>query len=209
VADEPARGVVVNRSRLSIFIIAISVIIGGWQFGHGVYIYAKAELAQYLLAGAWEKSKQTQQPVKPWPWADTWPVARLTVPNLNVDLIVLAGDSGRTLAFGPGHNFGSVLPGDIGNSIISAHRDTHFEFLQNLSAGDEIIIENPQGVTKHFTVSNTHVIDSRDAYIPVDYDNAALTLVTCFPFNSMTSGGPLRFVVVAVESGKSLPGQLI
>ena len=198
-----------NRSRLSILIIAISVIVGGWQFGHGVYIYAKAELAQYLLAGAWEESKQTQQPVKPWPWADTWPVARLTVPNLNVDLIVLAGDSGRTLAFGPGHNFGSALPGDIGNSIISAHRDTHFEFLQNLSAGDEIIIENPQGIKKYFTVINTHVIDSRDAYIPVDYDNAALTLVTCFPFNSMTSGGPLRFVVVAVESDKYLPGLLV
>ncbi len=198
-----------NRSRLSIFIIAISVIIGGWQFGHGVYIYAKAELAQYLLAGAWEESKKTQQPVKPWPWADTWPVARLTVPTHNIDLIVLAGDSGRTLAFGPGHNFGSVLPGDIGNSIISAHRDTHFEFLQNLSAGDEIIIENPQGIKKHFTVSNTHVIDSRNAYIPVDYDNAALTLVTCFPFNSMTTGGPLRFVVVAVESDNSLPGQLV
>ena len=198
-----------NRSRLSIFIIAISIIIGGWQFGHGVYIYAKAELAQYLLANAWEESQQTHRPVKPWPWADTWPIARLQVPKHKVDLIVLAGDSGRTLAFGPGHNFGSALPGNVGNSIISAHRDTHFEFLQYIAAGDEIIIENQQGIKKHFTVSNTHVIDSRDAYIPVDYDNAALTLVTCFPFNSMTSGGPLRFAVVAVESDKYLPGQLI
>jgi len=189
----------VNRPRLSILIIAVSVIIGGWQFGQGVYIYAKAQLAQYLLASAWEESKQTQQPVKPWPSADTWPIARLQVPKLKVDLIVLAGDSGRTLAFGPGHNFGSVLPGDIGNSIISAHRDTHFEFLQNLSIGDEIIIENQKGVTKRFKVSNTHVIDSRDAYIPIDFDNAALTLVTCFPFDSITTGGPLRFVVVAVE----------
>ncbi|WP_455220231.1 class GN sortase [Kaarinaea lacus] len=198
-----------NRPRLSIFIIAISVIVGGWQFGQGTYIYAKAKFAQYLLASAWEESKQTQQPVKPWPWADTWPVARLQVPKHNVDLIVLAGDSGRTLAFGPGHNFGSVLPGDVGNSIISAHRDTHFEFLQNLSIGDEIIIENQKGVTKRFKVSNTHVIDSRDAYIPIDFDNAALTLVTCFPFDSITTGGTLRFVVVAVESQKSSPGQLV
>lgn len=198
-----------NRSRLSIFIIAISVIIGGWQFGHGVYIYAKAELAQYLLVDAWEESKQTQQPVKPWPWADTWPVARLTVPTHNIDLIVLAGDSGRTLAFGPGHNFGSVLPGDIGNSIISAHRDTHFGFLQHIAAGDEIIIENRQGAIKRYKVSITHVIDSRDAYIPIDFDNAALTLVTCFPFDSMIAGGFLRFVVVAVEKENSTPGQLV
>jgi sortase A len=209
VADEPAKGVVVNRPRLSIFIIAVSVIAGGWQFGHGMYIYAKAELAQYLLVSAWEESKQTQQPVKPWPWADTWPVARLRVAKHKVDLIVLAGDSGRTLAFGPGHNFGSVLPGDIGNSIISAHRDTHFEFLKHMSAGDEIIIENQQGITKRFTVSNTHVIDSRDAYIPTDYENAALTLVTCFPFDSIAAGGPLRFVVVAIESAMALPAQLV
>jgi len=189
----------VNRPRLSILIIAVSVIVGGWQFGQGTYIYAKAKFAQYLLASAWEESKQTQKPVKPWPWADTWPIARLQVPKHNVDLIVLAGDSGRTLAFGPGHNFSSVLPGEVGNSIISAHRDTHFEFLQNLSIGDEIVIENQKGVTKHFKVNNTHVIDSRDAYIPIDFDNAALTLVTCFPFDSITTGGPLRFVVVAVE----------
>ncbi|WP_455367027.1 class GN sortase [Kaarinaea lacus] len=198
-----------NRPRLSILIIAVCVVIGGWQFGQGVYIYAKAEFAQYLLTNAWEESKQTQQPVKPWPWADTWPVARLQVPKHNVDLIVLAGDSGRTLAFGPGHNFGSVSPGDRGNSIISAHRDTHFEFLQHIAAGDEIIIENLQGINKHFTVSNTHIIDSRDAYIPIDYDNAALTLVTCFPFDAITAGGPMRFVVVAVEKGKYIPGQFV
>ena len=208
-ANEPASGVVVNRPRLSIIVIAVALIIGGWQFGQGVYIYAKAELAQYLLASAWQESKQTQQPVKPWPWADTWPVARLTVPAHDIDLIVLAGDTGRTLAFGPGHHLASVNPGDTGNSIISAHRDTHFEFLQNLSAGDEIIVENQHGIKKTFTVSNTHVVDSRDAHIPIDYDNAALTLVTCFPFNTMTAGGPLRFVVVAVESEKSIQGQLV
>jgi len=209
VANEPASGVVVNRPRLSIIVIAVALIIGGWQFGQGVYIYAKAELAQYLLASAWQESKQTQQPVKPWPWADTWPVARLTVPAHDIDLIVLAGDTGRTLAFGPGHNLASVKPGDTGNSIISAHRDTHFEFLQNLSSGDEIIVENLHGIKKTFTVSNMHVVDSRDAHIPIDYDNAALTLVTCFPFNTMTTGGPLRFVVVAVESEKSIQGQLV
>ncbi|WP_455206567.1 class GN sortase [Kaarinaea lacus] len=198
-----------NRSRLSLIIIAIGIIIGGWQFGQATYIYAKAGVAQYLLVRAWEQSKQTRQPVKPWPWADTWPVARLTVPAHKIDLIVLAGDSGRTLAFGPGHHFGTVMPGNIGNSIISAHRDTHFEFLQYLSAGDEIIVENRQGVTKHFAVNNTHVIDSRDVYIPIDYDNAALTLVTCFPFNALTAGGTLRFVVVAVEAENAIPGQLV
>ena len=208
-ANEPASGVVVKRPRLSNIVIAIVLIIGGWQFGQGVYIYAKAELAQYLLVAAWQESKQTQQPVKPWSWADTWPIARIEVPTHNIDLIVLAGDTGRTLAFGPGLHLASAKPGEIGNSIISAHRDTHFEFLQYLSTGDEIIVENLRGIKKVFTVSDTHVVDSRVTQIPIDYDNAALTLVTCFPFNTMTTGGPLRFVVVAVESDKSIQGQLV
>ena len=92
---------VVNRPRLSVLIIAVNLTVGGWQFGQGVYIYAKAELAQYLLASAWEESKKTHQPIKPWPWADTWPIARLQVPTHNVDLIVLAGDSGRQLCHRP------------------------------------------------------------------------------------------------------------
>ena len=93
-----------KRPRLSNIVIAIVLITGGWQFGQGVYIYAKAELAQYLLVAAWQETKQTQQPVKPWSWADTWPVARIEVPTHNIDLIVLSGDIGRTLAFGPGHH---------------------------------------------------------------------------------------------------------
>ena len=208
-ANEPASGVVVNRPRHSTIVIAIALVIGAWQFGQGIYIYVKAELAQYLLASAWEESKQTQQPVKPWSWADTWPVARLTVPTHDIDLIVLAGDTGRTLAFGPGYNLASVTPGDTGNSIISAHRDTHFEFLKDVVTGDEIIVENQQGIKKVYIVSSTHVVDSRDAYISVDDDSAALTLVTCFPFDTITTGGPLRFVVVAIESEKTYPGQLV
>jgi sortase A len=198
-----------KRPRLSLVVIVISMVIGGWQFGQGLYIYAKAQLAQYLLASAWQQTKQNKQAVKPWPWADMWPVARLEVPAHKVNLIVLAGDSGRTLAFGPGHRFGSAAPGDIGNSIISAHRDTHFEFLKNLAAGDEIIIESQQGVRTHFTVSNMQIVDSRDAQIPIDYGNAALTLVTCFPFNTLTPGGPLRYVVVAVKTASTPAKHLV
>ena len=198
-----------NRPRLSIITIAVALIIGGWQFGHGVYIYAKAELAQHLLVAAWDEAKQSQQKVKPWPWADTWPVARLTVPTRDIDLIVLAGDTGRTLAFGPGFHLASAKPGEIGNSIISAHRDTHFEFLKDLSVGEKIIIENQYGIKKTYTISNMRVVDSRNTYIPVDYDNAALTLVTCYPFDAISPGGPLRYVVVAVASKPSPRKQMV
>ena len=51
------------------------------------------------------------------------PVGRLEFVRQRQSMIVLAGDTGRVLAFGPGHRPGSSLPGDSGNSVISAHRD--------------------------------------------------------------------------------------
>ena len=78
---------------------------GVWQLGLGAWIHAKAMLAQSLLETAWSETLRTGKEVKPWPWADTWPVARLTVPRLGIRRIVLAGASGSSLAFGPGHFF--------------------------------------------------------------------------------------------------------
>jgi len=190
-----------RKPRLTLLLLLVAITAGGWQFGQGVYLYFKAELAQSLLKMAWYDSIRTQQNIKPWPWADTWPVARMQVPALGVELIVLAGDSGRTLAFGPGHQFGTVQPGQVGNSIISAHRDTHFQFLQRLSVGDDVLVEDKRGAEKHFVVTDFHIVDSRIAYIPLDYDEPALTLVTCYPFNSIVTGGPLRYVVYARQIG--------
>jgi sortase A len=180
-------------------ILIIVLAIGGWQFSHGVYIYAKAAMAQYLIKTSWESAIHSDTHPKPWPWADTWPVTRMIMPKYNVDLIVLAGDSGRTLAFGPGHRYGTVLPGEIGNSMISAHRDTHFQFLQNVQVGDEFIIQSKDGTLHRFKIVNTEIVDSRKALIRTSSQSAVLTLVTCYPFNATFPGGPWRYVVYAKE----------
>ncbi|MSQ60616.1 MAG: sortase [Betaproteobacteria bacterium] len=107
-----------------------------WQASEWVYIHAKAWAAQKLIAAGWGRSLASGAGVKPWPWADTHPVARLEAPRLRVALMVLAGASSRTLAFGPGHMNGTPLPGGAGNSVLSGHRDTHFAFLRELRPGD-------------------------------------------------------------------------
>jgi sortase A len=165
--------------------------------GDGLYIYAKARVAQSLLHAAWSRTLLTGAPVAPWPWADTHPVARLIAPALDADLLVLSGASGRTLAFGPGHLAGSALPGEAGNSVITAHRDTHFRFLQQLAIGDALLIEDRNGARRHFRVRRTYVADFRALGIPRDTAMPTLTLVTCFPFDAIRPGGPLRYVVVA------------
>ena len=51
-------------------------------------INAKAARVQVLLEDAWERTRKGEAKVRPWPWADTWPVARLRVPRLDVSVIV-------------------------------------------------------------------------------------------------------------------------
>jgi sortase A len=186
-----------SRGRQRLALIALLVAAALVCFGNGVYIYAKAEVAQLLLHYAWNRTQTIGAPVKPWPWADTHPVARLIATAQDADVLVLAGASGRTLAFGPGHLDGSVEPGAAGNSVIVAHRDTHFRFLRQVAVGDEIVVEGRDGARRHFSVRRTYIADHRKLDIPRDTAVPTLTLVTCYPFEAINPGGPLRYVVVA------------
>lgn len=176
--------------------------VGAWNIGHGAYIYTKAALAQHLLRQAWIATLHGRGQVKPWPWADTYPVARLTAPEYGVDLIVLAGASGRTMAFGPGHVDGTPVPGAHGNSVLAAHRDTHFSFLKNVRRGDALMLEDPHGRMTRYAVSATRIVDQHDLSVLSDSGPDRLTLVTCYPFDAVRPGGPLRYVVIARSMGQ-------
>jgi sortase A len=177
--------------------VAALLALGFWQLGQGAYIPAKAWFAQELMQRAWLRASAGEDRAAPWPWADTWPVARLTATSHDVDLIVLAGGSGRTLAFGPGHLGASALPGEIGNMVIAGHRDTHFAFLQEVRRGDRLGIESFGGATYVYEVTGLDVVDARRGSLVLDTDVSALTLVTCYPFDALEPGGPLRYVVTA------------
>ena len=178
--------------------MACLLCLGFWQLGQGAYIPAKAWLAQELMQRAWTRAAEkddARQP--PWPWADTWPVARLSARSGKIDLIILAGGSGRTLAFGPGHLSASSLPGESGNSVIAGHKDTHFNFLRDIVIGESLVIEKIGGRKYHYTVIGIDVVDSRRGSLLLDTEAAILSLVTCYPFDEREVGGPLRYVVTA------------
>ncbi len=170
--------------------------------GHAGYMNAKAELAQVLLQRAWQQRLETGVATKPWPWADMSPVARLKVARLGINEIILSGDSGRTLAFGPGWAPSSALPGTPGLSVVSAHRDTHFAFLRNLHVGDRIEIDGGKG-SQSLRVTSMRIADSRQERIETTEDTDQLLLVTCYPFDALSAGGPLRYVVAAVPDPAS------
>lgn len=179
-----------------ILLLVFLPLCGFWFIGQGTYIHAKAVFAQLLLETAWSETLNGQKEVKPWPWADTWPVARLSAPDLGISRIVLAGASGSSLAFGPGHLFGSATPGESGNVIISGHRDTHFSFLEELKAGDHLQLQSDHN-TESYQVTDIVIIDKTKVdVIPTDLDNKLL-LITCYPFDAIQAGGPLRYIVIA------------
>jgi len=184
-----------NAKHIRLLVIALMVT-GIAFFGKGIYIYAKARLAQYLLEQAWAEAKERKEDVKPWSWADTWPVARLIVPKTGEELIILEGCSGEALAFGPGHLTGTPLPGEEGNCVISGHRDTHFRFLKDLSGGSEIIIENLNGELLTFYLEKAFITDKNDLSVISKTKKRRLTLITCYPFNDLSLLADRRFIAI-------------
>ena len=176
------------------FVLVMLAAAALWQLGIAGWIHTKAIAAQILLDRAWQQTLIKHEQSKPWPWADTWPVAELIAPEQGITQIVLAGDSGATLAFGPGHSFASATPEEHGTVMISGHRDTHFRFIQNLKKGERLILKTKSGI-HYYTVSNTQIVDNQS--YKADRSNDELILVTCYPFNSATTGGTERYLVHA------------
>jgi sortase A len=171
-------------------------------WGDAAWIHAKATLAQLLIQKAWADSVGPHwHGVKPWAWSDTLPVARIRSSRLDHDLYVLDGADGSALAFGPGHVDGTAFPGDPGTSVIAGHRDTHFSFLESLRSGDLLAVQNRRGQWIDYVVTRTVVADTTgiDRW-PIDDSRNEIHLITCYPFDAIAPGGPLRYIVIARRS---------
>ena len=160
------------------------------------WIPVKAEVAQHLLDRAWLRTLEGEEDTRPWPWADTRPVAVLEVPRLGIREVVLEGSSGRNLAFGPTLvNTTSIEHAT--DRVLSGHRDTHFSFLKELQQGDLLRLRTTAGA-QEYRVSWMETVDSRDEQLVIDNEAVRLTLLTCYPFDAPVAGGPLRRVVTAL-----------
>ena len=184
-----------HRSSLSKVVAVITLTVGVGLLADAFWLYGKAQVGQMLLSRAWAKTLEDGKDHKPWPWADHWPVARLISEEHNIDQIVLAADSGSVLAFAPGMNLQAAKPGEGGTVVISGHRDTHFRFLKNIKPEAELTLQTKGGFHR-YRIEETIIVDSRTTRIDPTLDNGQLVLVTCYPFDAIDAGGPMRFVVV-------------
>jgi sortase A len=173
---------------------------GLWLIGQGAVIPLKAAVAQILLERAFAESVASGRPVKPWPWADAAPVARIRVPRLGVEQIVLSGGSGEALAFGPTLLPGGGGLGERGTAVFAAHRDTHFRFLGQVRPGDLIEIEEVGGRRLLYRAGAGRIVRYDAFGIDRYARRPGIALVTCWPIGG-TAQGPWRYVVAAEPNG--------
>ena len=195
--------------RMAWIVASLLFVFGSWLIGQGLWIHVKAVTAQWLLHQAWEEALTTHQPVKPWPWADTWPVGRLIIPRLGINQIILADASGQSLAFGPGRvGNGNVSKDNQEDLILSGHRDTHFSFIRDVQLREKMALQSLQGGWRNFVVKKMEVVDSRSNQLIQNLGETSLQLITCYPFDVVRPGGPLRYVVTGRSVRAHIPTQV-
>ncbi len=187
------------------FAAAFILVAGACLTGRALYLHAKAELASVLIRRAWEQTLQSGRPHAPWSWADTYPIARLRIPHLGYDEIVLEGATPRTLAFGPARLLSGAGLGEAGNLVLAGHRTSWFEPLQAIAQGDTIDLEwfdsRSGGLHQRtYTVTMIRVVDPQDVGLLAPTSEDTLTLITCYPFGRGPRS-PQRFIVRACPVG--------
>lgn len=129
-----------------------------------------------------EATTTTAAPVAP-PPDDGEAIARMSIPKIGVDQIVVEGVSRDDLKKGPGHYPQTPMPGQPGNSAIAGHRTTYgqpFNRIDELVPGDEIVVTTLQG-TFRYEVSGTEIVFPDQVEVIDDQGDDRLTLTSCHP----------------------------
>ena len=148
--------------------------------------YAWMEIDQLRLQHQWREA----QILSPEHLADAVPglpasgtgaeLIRLQIPKIQLDDMVVRGTSYRALLAGPGLLKGAPLPGDRGNSVLAAHRDTYFRHLSDLGQGDRILVRR-DGKLYTFKITRREIVSPDDTSVLAPSRHPQLTLVTCYP----------------------------
>lgn len=181
------------RTLILTLLFALTVIC----WGNSLLIFAKANLANFLISYSWENTLHDQQIHTPWTWADTWPVGKLYFPKQRKTLYVLSGAHGSAMAFGPGLMDGTASPGEQGTMVIGGHRDTHFAFLKNIKMGEIFLLQSKNKKWEYYRFEKSHIMDVRHGPWYIDKKKNEVHLITCYPFDALVPGGPLRLVTIA------------
>ena len=159
-----------KRSWPVLFIVA-GIILLAYVATQYITMYSE----QRRMVREWE-----QQSLSAHPAGMVTTLTRLTIPNINLDVVVAEGTSRRSLLVGPGHIQNSPQPGERGNSVITGHRDTFFRRIYELNKGDNILVQRA-GREFRYEVIGKRIVKPDDTAVLKPTPDAQLTLITCYP----------------------------
>jgi sortase A len=128
-------------------------------------------------------------------------VGKVEIPNLHLSAVVFQGTDDGVLARGVGHLDGSALPGQAGNVVLAAHRDTIFRSLRHIHRGDVVLVITPTGA-RRYSVDSTEIVKPSETSVMAPTPKPTLTLITCYPFY-FVGHAPKRFIVRASDAGEA------
>ena len=182
------RGLVVLGSACLIWVGAISMHAVTYQ------VQQSARLARLVPASDHLAADRGRKVVAP-PHEAAVPIGRLEIPRIGLSAIVMEGDDENTLNVAVGHLPDTPLPWQDGNAALAGHRDTFFRRLRRVQAGDDIRLVTPRG-TFQYRATRQMVVEPHELWVLDSSPAAALTLITCYPFN-FVGPAPRRFVIHA------------
>jgi LPXTG-site transpeptidase (sortase) family protein len=125
-------------------------------------------------------------------------IGRVEIPKLHLSAVVFQGADSAVLDHGVGHVDSTALPGQPGNVVLAAHRDTFFRGLRNIRKGDMVTVTTESGV-RNYQVGSTEIVQPTETSVLNPTAKPTLTLITCYPFY-FVGHAPKRFIVRATEA---------
>jgi sortase A len=181
-----------KRKIVSLTLVVIGLILLGYVGSEywGMYRSQKnLEAAWTEQAAALSAANQTsQQKIAP-----EQMLTRLTVAKIGIDAIVVEGASRKELSEGPGHMKQTAEPGEIGNAVITGHRDTFFRHIHELTKGDHVQVQR-NGRNFIYEVTSKRIVMPEDISVINPTSDPELTLITCYP-TYYIGPAPKRLVV--------------
>jgi sortase A len=178
-----------NRRVISLALVVIGVVLLGYVAGQYWGMYR----SQKNLEIEWQRQAATVSVPGKAPVSSDQLLTRMQIPKIQMDAIVVEGASRRELSEGPGHMKLTAQPGEPGNAVITAHRDTFFRHIYELNKGDQIQVRR-SGRTFTYEVTGKRIVMPEDVSVIKPTDNAQLTLITCYP-TYYIGPAPKRLVV--------------
>ncbi|MBA2461919.1 MAG: class E sortase [Actinobacteria bacterium] len=131
-------------------------------------------------------------------------IARLRIPRLGLNEIVVNGTDSETLKRGPGRYLGSGMPGEGELVYIAGHRTTYgapFSHIDRLAKGDPVFLELPYG-TLEYVVTGHRIVASNDLSVLRSRGYEQLALQACHPRFFATQ----RYIAYAKPVSVTPPG---